>query len=229
MKILIISAGPGLEEIRKVHGHATDWITKLIPSDIQTDVVHSYNNEDFNESEYDAWIITGSAFSVIDNTQWIIKLKEKIKYAEQNSIYVLGICFGHQIISAALGGKVVKNPKGWELGSYSLSLNSKGHSSALFKNINSNDNFYFSHEDVVLELPSNAEELANNKMGLQSFHIDNKIFGVQFHPEFTFDIMEQYVKIRFQKGVISQLNPVNESKTSYKVITNFIEICKRRV
>ena len=80
-----------------------------------------------------------------------------------------------------------------------------------------------------MELPSNAEELANNKMGLQSFHIDNKIFGVQFHPEFTFDIMEQYVKIRFQKGVISQLNPVNESKTSYKVITNFIEICKRRV
>ena len=39
------------------------------------------NNHDFNESDYDAWIITGSAYSVIDNTQWIIKLKDKIKYA----------------------------------------------------------------------------------------------------------------------------------------------------
>ena len=66
-------------------------------------------------------------------------------------------------------------------------------------------------------------------MGLQSFSINDKIFGVQFHPEFTFDIMEQYVKIRYQKGVISQLNPVNESKTSHKVITNFIEICKKGV
>ena len=64
-------------------------------------------------------------------------------------------------------------------------------------------------------------------MGLQSFSINDRIYGVQFHPEFTFDIMEQYVNIRYQKGVISKLNPVIESKTSHKVVSNYIEICKK--
>ena len=75
----------------------------------------------------------------------------------------------------------------------------------------------------------NAIELANNNMGLQAFSINNKIFGVQFHPEFTFSIMEQYVNIRFKKGLIPQVNPVIESKTSNKIISNFIEICKRKI
>ena len=229
MKILIISAGPGLAEIRANHGHATDWITSLIPSYIEVNIVNIYENQDFDESYYDAWIITGSAYSVIDNTQLIINLKDKIKYASENSIYILGICFGHQIVSSALGGNVIKNPKGWELGSYKLTLNNNGLSSRLFNDVDPDDIFYFSHEDVVSKLPSSATELASNDMGLQSFSINDRIYGVQFHPEFTFDIMEQYVNIRYQKGVISKLNPVIESKTSHKVVSNYIEICKKGV
>ena len=56
---------------------------------------------------------------------------------QRNSIYVLGVCFGHQIISSALGGKVIKNPKGWELGSYKLTLNNNGLSSRLFNDVDS--------------------------------------------------------------------------------------------
>ena len=229
MKLLIISAGPGLAEIRANHGHATDWITNLIPSDIEVNIVNIYENHDFDESYYDAWIITGSAYSVIDNTQWILNLKNKIKYASENSIYILGICFGHQIVSSALGGNVIKNPKGWELGSYKLTLNNNGLSSKLFNDVDPDDIFYFSHEDVVSKLPSSATELASNDMGLQSFSINDRVYGVQFHPEFTFDIMEQYVNIRYQKGIISKLNPVIESKTSHKVVSNYIEICKKGV
>ena len=229
MKLLIISAGPGLAEIRANYGHATDWITSLLSSDIEVDIVNIYENNDFDDSYYDAWIITGSAYSVTDNTQWIINLKNKIKYASENSIYLLGICFGHQIISSALGGNVIKNPKGWELGSYKLTLNNKGLASSLFNNVNPDDNFYFSHEDVVSKLPPNATELACNDMGLQSFSVNDRIFGVQFHPEFTYDIMNQYVNIRYQKGVIPKLNPVIESKTSHKVVSNYIEICKKGV
>ena len=66
-------------------------------------------------------------------------------------------------------------------------------------------------------------------MGLQSFSINDRIYGVQFHPEFTFDIMEQYVNIRYQKGIISKLNPVIEAKISHKVLSNYIEICKKGV
>ena len=230
MKLLIISAGPGIDQIRDQYGHATDWISNLVSSsNIQIDINNIYANEDFDESSYDGWIITGSASSVIDNHDWIKVLKNKIIYASKSSIAILGICFGHQIISSALGGDIVHNPKGWELGSYKLKITEAGLSSKLFNNIEPNDYFYFSHKDIVSKSPIGAIELANNSMGLQSFSVNNQIFGVQFHPEFTVDIMDQYVKIRYEKGIISKYNPVIESKSSHRIISNYVEILKERM
>ena len=227
MKLLIISAGPGIDEIRNRYGHAINWISSFLTDPLlDISVVDIYKDQDFNHSKYDAWIITGSASSVTDNHQWVAHLKNKIKYAYNNSIPVLGICFGHQIISQALGGNVDKNRKGWELGSYKVNFNKKGRESLLFKNINFDDYFYFSHEDIVLELPKQAEKLASNDMGLQAYSIDNKIFGVQFHPEFSVEIAKKYVQVRYDKGIIPTLNQVYESNTSYKIITNFIDIIK---
>jgi GMP synthase (glutamine-hydrolysing) len=230
MKLLIISAGPGIDQIRDQYGHATDWISNLVTSsNIQIDINNIYANEDFDKSYYDGWIITGSASSVIDNHDWIKLLKNKIIYANKYAIPILGICFGHQIISSALGGDVVHNNRGWELGSYKIDITEAGLSSKLFNNIELNDYFYFSHEDIVSKLPIDAIELASNSMGLQSFSVANQIFGVQFHPEFTVDIMGQYVKVRYEKGIISKYSPVVESKSSYKIISNYIEILKERM
>lgn len=230
MKLLIISAGSGIEQIRDKYGHATDWITNLINiSNIQIDISDIYKNDNFDHTYYDGWIITGSASSVIDNLEWMKLLKDKIVYAHKNRIPVLGICFGHQIISSALGGNVIHNPKGWELGSYKLKLNKNGLSNKIFKNIETDDFFYFSHEDIVSEIPKNATLLAENNMGIQSFSVDDRIYGVQFHPEFSLEIMGQYVKIRYENGIVSNYGPVFKSKSSYKIISNFIEIIKGRM
>ena len=227
MKLLIISAGPGINEIRQEYGHAIDWISNFINlASVDIYVNKIYKDEDFDESYYDAWIITGSASSVVDNHPWSKKLEKKIIYAYENSISILGICFGHQIISSALGGSVVHNQKGWELGSYKLNFNNYANSCELFKGVNFSDYFYFSHEDIVSKLPDNAVELANNNMGIQSFSVGEKIFGVQFHPEFTVDIMDRYVQVRYNRGIIPKYNQVFESQTSHKVISNFIEISK---
>ena len=227
MKLLIISAGPGMDEVRSIYGHAIDWIASFIPNlPIDITINNIYKNEVFNPSLYDAWIITGSASSVMDNEQWINELKNQIKYAYNNSIPILGICFGHQIISSALGGDVGRNQKGWELGSYKINFNEQGRNSLLFKGIDFDDYFYFSHEDIVVSLPKDALELASNSMGIQSYSIKNKIYGVQFHPEFSVDIAKKYVEVRYNKGIIPSFNEVYESKTSYKIISNFIDIVK---
>tara|TARA_B110000014_G_scaffold263785_1_gene261785 strand:- start:557 stop:1246 length:690 start_codon:yes stop_codon:yes gene_type:complete len=227
MKLLIISAGPGIKEIKLQYGHAIDWISSFIDSSsIDIDVKSIYCNEDFDQSFYDGWIITGSAASVTDTHQWIELLKDKIIYASKNSIPTLGICFGHQIISSALGGQVTKNSKGWELGSYKISITDDGLVSPLFKGVDFDDYFYFSHEDIVSQLPDSAIELARNNMGLQAFSIENKIFGVQFHPEFSEQIMDRYVAVRYKRGIIDNYNPVFKSKSSYKIISNFIDIIK---
>ena len=230
MKILIISAGPGIDEIRNIYGHAIDWISSFIQdSSVIIDVVHIYQNQNFNESDYDAWIITGSASSVTDDHSWITLLKNKIIYAHKNFVPVLGVCFGHQIISSALGGKVINNKKGWELGSYKIDINDIGKASPLFKGVDLNDYFHFSHEDIVEELPLSAISLANNNMGLQAYSIDDKIFGVQFHPEFSTEIIDKYVEIRYKKGIIPNYNPVFESKSSHKIISNFVDIVRENL
>ncbi len=227
MKLLIISAGPGLDEIKSIYGHAIDWINSIInDNSVSISTCDIYDNSNFDETFYDAWIITGSAYSVLDSDKWISILKEKIKFAFNNQIPILGICFGHQIISQALGGEVKKNHLGWELGSNKIQFNEKGISIKIFKNIDRNDNFYFSHEDVVVNLPDSAVKLASNEMGLQSYVINDLIYGVQFHPEFTKNIIQKYVDIRFEKGIIKERKNVLESKTSHLVISNFINICK---
>ena len=227
MKLLIISAGPGLDEIKSIYGHAIDWISSIInDNSILISTCDIYDNSNFDETAFDAWIITGSAYSVLDSDNWISLLKEKIKYAFNNEIPILGICFGHQIISQALGGEVKKNHLGWELGSNKINFNKNAISNKIFKNIDWDDFFYFSHEDVVVRLPNSAIKLASNEMGLQSYVINDLIYGVQFHPEFTKNIMQKYVDVRFDKGIINEHKQVFESKTSHFVISNFINICK---
>jgi len=61
----------------------------------------------------DGWLITGSRHGVYENLQWMLALEDLIRELYQAKIPLIGICFGHQIIAQALGGKVVKSEKGW--------------------------------------------------------------------------------------------------------------------
>ena len=227
MKLLIISAGPGLDDVTSACGEASDWFAECIKNtNITISINNIYKNEDFDESAYDAWIITGSASSVMSKENWINKLEIKIRYAYKKNIPILGVCFGHQIISSALGGEVIRNKKGWELGSYKLDINKEGQINSIFKNIIIDDYFYFSHQDIVTKIPSEGTELARNNMGIQSYSVGNKIFGVQFHPEFSTHIMEKYVEVRLKNGVIFKNNNIYESQSSHNIILNFINIAK---
>lgn len=73
-------------------------------------------------SASDAWIISGSKWGAYDPDVWIEKLKGFIRQIDQARLRLLGICFGHQVIHAALGGHVEKSAKGWGLGAYPVTL-----------------------------------------------------------------------------------------------------------
>lgn len=77
--------------------------------------------------DIDAVLITGSKFSAYDPVAWITRLTEFTKKAiESNRVKVVGVCFGHQIASRALGGKVVRNDKGWEIAVVPINLTEEG-------------------------------------------------------------------------------------------------------
>jgi len=221
-KIIVISCGPGLDEVKEEYGHSYQWVQNQCNADVDFFQYNAYKGFFPNIEEGSAWIITGSAKSTYEDLEWIVELEILIKKAYEIQKPILGICFGHQLIAQALGGIVKKNEKGWELGSSTIALNDRGFSSPLFKNISDKDYFYMSHKDVVAQLPNYAVELACNDMGNQAYSIGSFIYGVQFHPEFSYEVAKKYADIRYEKGIIDSKLKILKSKTSGKVIDNFI-------
>ena len=221
--ISIITCGPGIKEVKTLYGQASDWIQNILESySINVNVVKGFEMGDLDPSRDSAWIITGSAHSVYDDYEWIEYIKNKLEDMLESKKPVLGICFGHQLIADTFGGEVILNPKGWELGSCRVNMTEEGEKSMLFDTLNTPLDVFQSHQDVVSELPDGATLLASNNMGIQSFSYKEQFYGVQFHPEFTKTVMEKYLDIRYEKGIIKSKPEVIDSKHSCKVVINFI-------
>ena len=229
MKIGIISCGPGLPEIVSKYGHSSEWIPSIInDSNLSISIKKIYNNDVLLVDDADAWIISGSKYSVYDNIDWIKQLESFVIDLEEENKPILGICFGHQLIAQALGGKVEKNIYGWELGSYRISLRNAAKSNPLFFGIKNNEIFYESHQDVVVELPEGAIELAYTKKGNQSFVYNKNIFGVQFHPEFTFEVARALMDLRISKGITIDNDKLDLCTKGKNILNNYINFLNER-
>ena len=222
--IIIFDCGPSISEVSDMYGSSPEWIQNIL-SDVGCKFlwVKSYAGDKVGNDMGDAWIITGSPRSVYEEKDWMLNLESKIRYSEENHIPVLGICFGHQLIAKSLGGIVDLNPNGWELGSYPIELTAEGLKSSILYGIQNNDIVYQSHQDCVVTLPQRAKKLAFNSKGIQAFSINDYIYGVQFHPEFSYDIIRKYVQVRMNKGIKVDNPLVTESNAGVNVLLNFIK------
>ena len=186
--------------------------------------VKPYVGDKIQSNNADAWIITGSPCSVYNCEAWMVNLEEEMKNIQSSQIPVLGICFGHQLIAKCFGGTVELNPQGWELGAYPVQFTAAGKKSQLFSGMEENAIVYESHQDSVTVLPENAIELARNNKGNQAFMIHDNFYGVQFHPEFSWEVIKMYVFIRSAMGVKVDDPSVPESTQGELVLFNFIDL-----
>ena len=224
-KVVILSAGPGLPEIVKLYGHSSEWIPDLLSSNnLEFNVKNVYNNDKCSIDDGDVWIITGSKYSVYDNVSWINNLVDFVKVLIKHKKPILGICFGHQVIAKSIGADVIKNPLGWELGSYRINLTDQGSNHKLFSGFKNNDIVYESHQDIVVSLPSDVSILADTEKSIQSFQYNDNVFGVQFHPEFSWKVTRMLMDLRIAKGITVDNNILEKSINSYKILNNFIDI-----
>lgn len=159
-------------------------------------------------SVYDGFIITGSKATAIDNLVWIEKLKSEVRNIYNNGQKIIGICFGHQILAQALGGRVARSECGFATGVRNVEvLVSKPWMEPYHHYLS----LLFYHQDMVVELPEDSELIGTSDYcQVQMFCVNNQILGIQAHPEMlkvhNHALMEEYqdeIKNQFQQSLDS--------------------------
>jgi GMP synthase (glutamine-hydrolysing) len=145
----------------------------------------------------DAVIVSGSPHAVYEPHPWIAPLEELVREAIfRRGVPVLGVCFGHQLIAQACGGRVVRNPRGREIGTVEVALEPAGRSCALLGALPERFAIQVTHCDTVALPPPGARVLATSALdGCQAFRFETA-WGVQFHPEVSADVMRAYLRSR---------------------------------
>ncbi|HMV81737.1 MAG TPA: gamma-glutamyl-gamma-aminobutyrate hydrolase family protein [Blastocatellia bacterium] len=142
----------------------------------------------------EAFVCTGSRFSAYDAEDWIQQLKGFVRRLRDAEKPFVGICFGHQVLAEALGGKVEKAAQGWGIGVHSLNV--VNHEDWM-QPAQSACGIQYSHRDQVTRLPENSLVLGeSDHCPVAMFRVGETMLGIQGHPEFPADYVEALVRGR---------------------------------
>jgi len=173
-------------------------------------------------------VITGSSAYVTERDPWVLKTEAFLRDVVARGVPVLGICFGHQLLAQALGGEVVKNPRGREIGSVHIDVTGgdpilDGVPERFIANV--------THLETVGTPPPGATILArSSRDDHQILRFNATTYGVQFHPELDPFIMHGYLEARRPILELEGLDvDAHKEKTTdapfaVKVLENFIRL-----
>ncbi|MGV6805980.1 MAG: type 1 glutamine amidotransferase [Ruegeria sp.] len=204
MKIGILQTGHAPETLERSFGDYDLMFQQLLNGSGFDFVTYAVVDDVFPESADDAdgWLITGSRHGAYEDHPWIARLEQLIRDIRAAGKPLIGVCFGHQIIAQALGGKVEKFDKGWAIGR--TEYNYDGQKVSL--------NAW--HQDQVTALPDGARVLGSNafcKNAMVAY--GDTIWTVQAHPEYPNDFIQGLMDTR-GKGVVPDAL-MNDAKTRW--------------
>jgi len=193
--IVILKVGDTFADLAQTSGDFEHWIAKglglhktsltVIDPRVASLPLHG---------EIAGAIVTGSHAMVTDRADWSETLAGWLRIAVQKDVPVLGICYGHQLLAHALGGKVDYHPQGMEIGSVHVSKTAAAKDDPIFHDLPAHFMAHVVHSQSVRFLPPDAVLLAENVFEQHhAYRVGRHAWGVQFHPEFDHRAMGTYI------------------------------------
>jgi GMP synthase-like glutamine amidotransferase len=197
MKLGILKTDTVLPELAEQFGEYPEMFARLLDLDptlelVSFDVINGEYPADIDD--VDAYLITGSKTSVYDDEDWIKPLMSFVRELDFAKKKLVGICFGHQLIAQALGGKTSKSDQGWCVGIHTATLNQKAQR---FGSAGESFKLLSSHQDQVEHLADGAKILASTaNCAAAMTSLGDHILTFQGHPEFDKEYARQLLDMR---------------------------------
>ena len=205
MKLTIIQTGDVPAPLRPRFGPYRAMFERIFDSTGQGfsyELVAVSDGEPFPDPvDLEAIVITGSPAGVYDDLPWLTPLRHFIRKAYGSQTPMLGVCFGHQIMADALGGKVQKSEKGWGIGRHTYNVLQRPH---FMRTAPDELSIACSHQDQVVAPPIEADVILASEFtpyaGL-AYH-NGRALSFQPHPEFGDDYTVALAELR--RGKIAE-------------------------
>ncbi len=198
-QLLILKTGSTIPSLLDRRGDFEDWIIAgMGAAPERVVVVNVVEGGELPAPErLSGVVVTGSPAMVSHREPWSEHAADWLRTAVSSETPVLGICYGHQLLAHAIGGRVGPNPLGLEIGTLEVRLTEHAADDALLGSFSSGLRVQASHSESVLELPSHARRLGSSVGDPNfAFSVGPAAWGIQFHPEFDSEIMRAYISAR---------------------------------
>jgi GMP synthase (glutamine-hydrolysing) len=232
--MLVVKTGHTYPEMVSRFGDFEAWVAACLdPSAATIETISPFAGEALPEPlSVGGIIVTGSHDMVTDRQPWSEMTADWIKRAVESDVPLLGICYGHQLLAHAMGGAVADNPNGKEIGTVTISLTGHGRRDRLFAGMPATFAAHACHTQSVLRLPEGATLLASSAADAHhAFAIGKRAWGVQFHPEFSAQILRQYIQRAGEElgkqgdDIRGRLAAVQETPQSRALLRRFQRLC----
>lgn len=187
MKIGILLTGHAPDELLETFGDYDAFFARLLDENGFSFATYKVVDGEFPDgaNAADGWLITGSRHGAYEEHGWIPPLEDLIREIYSAGLPMIGVCFGHQIIAQALGGKVEKFAGGWAVGAVDYDYGGR--------NVRMNA----WHQDQVTRLPDGAKVIGSNAFCENAIlAYDDRILTVQPHPEYDGTFIKELIRTR---------------------------------
>ena len=222
----------------KTHTESLRESIDYFTNDLEIDSVNPSSDKNIFETvkdlnKYDGLIWGGSSLNIYSDTLEIRRQIEFMKECQKKVKNILAICWGMQVAVTAAGGVVKKGQNGSHRGiAHEININENGLNHPLYKDKNKIFNTPAFNYDEVVTLPNKAVLLSSNKinnvMGLNFEFETANIWGIQYHPEITYEKMITLINFRKENLINNKsFNDENDLNAHIKIIEDEIKITNK--